>query len=41
MSGTRSRQSTRLVEEMEQRGIVGPARGSRPRQNTRMPKGGA
>ncbi|MCX7032120.1 MAG: DNA translocase FtsK [Spirochaetes bacterium] len=33
--------SARLVEEMEQRGIVGPAQGSKPREILHIPKGGA
>ena len=33
--------SARLVEEMEQRGIVGPAQGSKPREIIHIPKGGA
>jgi DNA segregation ATPase FtsK/SpoIIIE-like protein len=32
--------SARLVEEMEQRGIVGPAQGSKPREILHIPKGG-
>jgi S-DNA-T family DNA segregation ATPase FtsK/SpoIIIE len=31
--------SARLVEEMEQRGIVGPAQGSKPREIIHIPKG--
>jgi S-DNA-T family DNA segregation ATPase FtsK/SpoIIIE len=33
--------SARLVEEMEERGIVGPAQGSKPREILHIPKGGA
>ncbi len=33
--------AARLVEEMEARGIVGPAQGSKPRQIIHVPKGGA
>ena len=33
--------AARLVEEMEMRGIVGPAQGSKPREILHIPKGGA
>jgi S-DNA-T family DNA segregation ATPase FtsK/SpoIIIE len=33
--------AARLVEEMEMRGIVGPAQGSKPREIIHVPKGGA